>query len=259
MIGLFLTALAVGARAAPAHADFESGWQAYKAGDLSAAVEVWTEAGEAGDARAQYNLGVLHDRGLGVERNLQSALKWWRRAALQEHRSAQHNIALTLIERGAAADLSEAVGWLEKAASAGFVRSQYSLGKMYETGFGVAADENRAFHLISQAAEGGLVSAQYSLGKIYRDGRGAEADPVLAAQWFARSAEQGYAKAQSRLATRYRTGEGVPQDLIEALKWASLAQTQGDEEAAELSLELRGLLSPQEIAEAENRAGNFRP
>lgn len=258
-LAVLLIIVAVASLSFPARADFEAGWRAYQAGELAEAVETWKTAAEQGDARSQYNLGVLHDRGVGVERDLQGALDWWRRAALQDHRSAQHNLALTLIESGGAADLAEAVEWLEAAAFAGFTRSQYSLGKLYETGLGVAVDQTRAFQLISKAAEGGLVSAQYSFGKMYRDGRGTEADPVLAAHWFSLSAAQGYTKAQSRLAARYRSGEGVPQDLVEALKWASLAQTQGDGEAIELTLELRRLLTSEEVAEAERRAKSFRP
>ncbi len=256
---VFLIVLALIVLPTPARADFEAGWRAYQAGELAEAVKLWETAAGQGDARSQYNLGVLHDRGLGVERDLQVARDWWRQAALQDHRSAQHNLALTLIERGGAADLAEAVEWLKAAALAGFTRSQYSLGKLYEVGFGVTEDQVRAFQLIAQAAESGLVSAQYSVGKMYRDGRGTEADPAKAVHWFGLSAAQGYSKAQSRLAARYRSGEGVPQDLVEALKWASLAEAHGDREANELSLELRSLLTAEEVSEAEQRAENFRP
>ena len=250
-------ALSVGV-AADAAADFDAGWQAYQSGDHETAARAWAEAGEEGDSRAQFNVGVLYDRGLGVARDPLRAKDWWRRAAGQGHEAARHNLALLLIEEGGDAGLQEAVGWLEQAAQQGFVRSLYTLGKLYESGLGVEPDAGRAFELIRGAAEAGFVKAQYSLGKLYRDGSGTAVDLTAAAAWFRRAAEQGYGKAQSRLATRYRRGEGVERDLVEALKWAILALGQGYEPALELQVALSAALSEAEIDEARRRAEAFR-
>lgn len=42
-------------------ADFESGWEAYQNGDFATAISAWSPLAEAGDARAQYNIGTLYD------------------------------------------------------------------------------------------------------------------------------------------------------------------------------------------------------
>ena len=46
-----------------------------------------------GDARAQYNLGLLYASGLGVEQDYQAALKWHRMAAGQGHAGGQNELA----------------------------------------------------------------------------------------------------------------------------------------------------------------------
>ena len=57
-------------------ADYESGREAYAAGDFGAAHAAWIEAGVAGDAEAQYAVGVMLANGTGVSRDLISAYAW---------------------------------------------------------------------------------------------------------------------------------------------------------------------------------------
>ena len=46
-----------------------------------------------GDADAQYNLGDCYCKGLGVAKNYQEAVKWFRKAAGQNHAKAQLGLA----------------------------------------------------------------------------------------------------------------------------------------------------------------------
>jgi hypothetical protein len=43
--------------------DFQKGWDAYNAGDFATAIQEWTPLAVAGDASAQYNLGVTYRSG----------------------------------------------------------------------------------------------------------------------------------------------------------------------------------------------------
>ncbi len=47
---------------------------------------------QAGDAEAQFNLGVMYDRGQGVPQDDVQAAEWYRKAAEQGHAGAQHNL-----------------------------------------------------------------------------------------------------------------------------------------------------------------------
>ena len=40
-------------------AEFDDGWKAYEAGDFATALKIWNELAAKGDARAQFNIGVL--------------------------------------------------------------------------------------------------------------------------------------------------------------------------------------------------------
>ncbi|MGZ9067733.1 MAG: hypothetical protein ACXW2I_20630, partial [Burkholderiales bacterium] len=47
-------------------ASFKKGEAAYAAGDFSDAVKIWRPLADKGDAQAQYAMGLLARRGLGV-------------------------------------------------------------------------------------------------------------------------------------------------------------------------------------------------
>ena len=63
---LFLAAL-------PAFADTAAGLTAFKNKDYQRAYREWKAAADAGQAEAQFDLGVLYAQGLGVRRDLSEA------------------------------------------------------------------------------------------------------------------------------------------------------------------------------------------
>ncbi len=95
---LFLLAVilvvVVGATAAAAAAlSGDEPYEALQRGEFKLAAGLFYPLAEKGDARAQYNLGLLHASGLGVGQNYQAALKWHRMAAGQGHAGAQNQLA----------------------------------------------------------------------------------------------------------------------------------------------------------------------
>ena len=60
--------------------------------DQSTEIEELRLQAEQGDASAQYNLGVMYDRGDGVDQDYQEALKWYRLAAKQGNAEAQRDL-----------------------------------------------------------------------------------------------------------------------------------------------------------------------
>ena len=119
---LFLAAaLLSGAPASPAAADLlADGAAAYEAGDYGGAAEAWRPLAEGGDAKAQFNLGLLHESGSGVAEDQTEAAAWYERAALQGLTQAQFNLALLhQTGRGVEKDGTEALYWLEVAARHG--------------------------------------------------------------------------------------------------------------------------------------------
>ncbi len=146
----------------------------------------------AGDAVAQYNLGVKYHEGQGVPQDYAEALKWYRKAAEQGLANAQYNIGI-LFEagRGVPQDTAEAVKWYRLAAEQGDADAQVRLGYMYAVGHGVVQDSTEAVMWLRLAAEQGHADAQYALGRAYLTGQGVVQSEVEALKWFATVAEEG--------------------------------------------------------------------
>jgi TPR repeat protein len=258
---VLLAVFALLAFAPAAQADFQAGYAAYQRSDFATALREWRPLAEAGDARAQYNLGILHAEGRGVPENAAEARAWWEKAAAQNYGPALHNLAsLYLGGEGVPQDFATARGLLERAVKLDQANSLYTLGKMYAEGMGGPKDMTGALGLFQRAAALGHARAQYNLGKLYRDGApGLAPDMGRAVEYFRLAAEQGHALAQSRLATRLAAGQGAPKDEVEALKWAILAAREGEESALGNEKVLRDRLPAAQVADAEARAAAFKP
>ncbi|MBM3491297.1 MAG: hypothetical protein FJX68_12780 [Alphaproteobacteria bacterium] len=72
----------------PAAADFGIGQRHFLAGNFQAARQHWQPLAEAGDPAAQYALGVLFERGLGMSIDPTTAQRWFAAAARQGYRPA---------------------------------------------------------------------------------------------------------------------------------------------------------------------------
>lgn len=90
--GFLGLAVLAGSTALPAHADYQSGVDAYYKGDFRAAYDAWLPLAEAGDPVAQNSLGALYDHGLGVIEDNAEAARWYEMAAQQGFPLAMRNI-----------------------------------------------------------------------------------------------------------------------------------------------------------------------
>ena len=73
------------ARGGDLDAQGELGWDLFSKRPIHKrlAVHWWRKAAQAGDAQAQYFLGLCYDEGDGLRRNRRKARVWWERAAAQ--------------------------------------------------------------------------------------------------------------------------------------------------------------------------------
>ena len=196
----------------------------------------WFEAQEVladqGNAKAQYNLGLMYDLGKGVPEDDKKAVEWYRLAADQGNAKAQDNLGLMYdLGEGVPEDDKEAVKWYRLAADQGNADAQSNLGVKYDTGEGVPEDDKQAVKWYRLAANQGNADAQSNLGSMYADGRGVIEDDKAAMEWYRLAAEQGLAGGQYNLGFMYGTGEGVTKDYKETMKWYRLAADQGHAKA----------------------------
>ena len=109
--------LALSLAAAVAAGPLEDANAAYGRGDYAHALRLLRPLADQGNATAQYNLGLLYERGRGVTQ-----------------------------------DFAEAGRWLRKAADQGFAKAQFALGNMYTLGLGGPQDYVQAHRWFNLAA-----------------------------------------------------------------------------------------------------------
>ena len=69
---------------------------------------------------AQYSMGVLYDKGIGVTENKSTALLWYYAAAQNNYAKAQYNLGVFFLKGiGTSVNLEEANLWFSKAAQQG--------------------------------------------------------------------------------------------------------------------------------------------
>jgi TPR repeat protein len=163
------------------------------------------------------------------------------------------------IEAARSGDYPTALRLLSPPAQAGDPRAQFMLGLSYANGRGVAKDAEKAAEWYRLAAEQGLPEAQNNLGALYSAGDGVPHDHAEAMRWWARAAAQGFARSQTNVAQLLSEGGDIPLDYVQAYKWATLAAAQGEVEAAEVRERVAKLMTPEQIAEANRLAADWRP
>ncbi len=85
--------------------------------NLGTALQVWLAAAQSGDAEAQFYVGQIFEKGLGVDPDFGSAAQWYRKAAEQGYAAAQINLgSLYETGRGVEQDGEEALRWYRRAA-----------------------------------------------------------------------------------------------------------------------------------------------
>ena len=105
---------------------------AYERGVYSPAFTLVEKLAEQGDAKAQYNLGLMYDKGDGAPQDYKAAIKWYTKSAEQGHAKAQNNLGLMYVKGlGIPQDYKAATKWWTKAAEQGDGDAQNNLDNMY--------------------------------------------------------------------------------------------------------------------------------
>ena len=159
---------------------------------VAAAVQMKRLA-QAGDAHAQYLLGLLYRDGGLVIPDTERARDWMEQAASQNVPAAQYALGkLFLSDDPLVHDPDQGIRWLKAAAQNGNDYAAYALGREYLSGKYVLKNTEKAADYLRQAARGDNPWAQYLLGKLYL----MDQDEHAAYQWFQAAAEQGHIYAE---------------------------------------------------------------
>ena len=163
--------------------------EAEKAEQVQMLEHLWN----AGFTVAAHLLGKCWRDGMGVLPDDEQAEVWFRRAAEAGYVFSQYALGKLLQNQKR---MDEAVFWYEEAAAQDNPYAAYRLGKLYLQGEQVPKDTATALAYLTQSAQQDNQYAQYALGKLYLSGQDVARDPEQAYNWFWESAAQGNEYAQ---------------------------------------------------------------
>jgi uncharacterized protein len=242
----------------PACGDTAAGMEAFRNKNYQKAFREWKASADAGQAEAQFDLGLLYAQGLGVARDLTEAAKWYRKAAEQGNAEAEFALG-QMYSRGwgVPRDQADALRWLEMAMdpNSDGPPTDWSLVE----GYGMQQDQAQAAYWYQQAAEKGHPEAQYNLARLYATGNGVPHDDEQAARWVRAAATQGYPPAQARLGHRYANGQGMTQDHRLAYFWLTLAFLRGEKSVEKLRAAEAAKLEPSVVSATDQAAQSWKP
>ena len=184
------------------------------------AIKYYLDAADHGHAGAMNDLGKVFEYGMGVPKNLTTAIVWYDRAAELGHACAMTHLG-RLSESGldAPQDFTKAKHWYEKAAALGNAVAMNNLANLFQHGRGVAPDLPAAADWYLKAAQLGLPTAMNSLGELSEGGMGVPQNYVTAKNWYRKAADLGNADAMGNLGALFESGRGGPQNLEAARDW----------------------------------------
>ncbi|MCX5797683.1 MAG: caspase family protein [Elusimicrobia bacterium] len=202
---------------------------AYGAGDYAKALQLYQPLADQGDSEAQFQVGVLYEQGLGVDKDAIAARRWYDKAAVQGHPGAMMWIGHTYAEGdGVGQDYAEAMDWYRKAAEKKYPPAWTAIGGLYVDGKGVKKDLKESVRWYRKAAEAGDATGMVDLGIAYREGDGVPNDFRQAVKWSRKAADLGFVPAMNNVGWHYLTGNGVEKDYQQAFSWYKKAADLGD-------------------------------
>ncbi len=244
--------------------DAETGAQYAAKGDYATAYNIWKVFAEEGDPLSQFYLGVLYEKGSGVEKDYPQALFWYIKSAEQGVAKASYNIGNMFFNgRGVSRDYKEAERRFRLAAELNYPPAQYNLAYTLDKSLNGEKNPTEVFNWYLKAAKNGVQKAKSKVGKMYEVGIGAAQDKEKAIYWYEKvvskdpeirirlaklylddqnrveegirllrsSAENGDKLAQYQLGYLYGQGEKVKQDYEQATFWYKRAAKQQVPEA----------------------------
>jgi hypothetical protein len=107
-------------------------------------------------------------------------------------------------------DFPEAMRWFLRAADQQHAGAQHSLGRMYEGGCGVSQNLAEAMRWYLRAADQGFAPAEVSLGQLYENGLGVARDEAEAAKWYLRAARKETTQVAGRGTATQLESESTP-------------------------------------------------
>lgn len=130
---------------------------------------------QLGDSVAQFDIAQMYQQGLGVDKSVVQALKYYQLAAAQKDLPAEYQLGVLYLQGDEGLEPNYTVGmeWLTDAAFKGNCYAQYALARIYEQGFKdptgrevIAPDYKRSLAMYQLASANHYGVAQFRLAEL---------------------------------------------------------------------------------------------
>ena len=188
--------------------------------NLEFAFKWYKKAAEDNLAAAQHALSYMYKSGEGCERNIVRAYYWVEKAAENEYEDAYYIVGKSYLE-GICYEINyeKAYYYLEKGYEAFDTDCIESLADMYYSGLYVEKNIMKALDFYDKSIECGNSKIFFKVGKIYED----EGMMNEAVETYEEGSKDGDLKCIQRLGIMYYNGEGVKRDTEKAIKYIEVA------------------------------------
>ena len=183
------------------------------------------KAADVGSLEAMYDLADAYYDGEGVDKNMSLAIKWMTKAADAGYIKAQTSLGATYFHgmEGLEQNYALSEKYLMLAAKKDNTDAQAFISFLYI----VMEDYEKALFWARKAAQMEHPQACFALGKIYDEGLGVEVDHKEGLKWFEKAAKNGDADAQNTVGNIYLNADYVKNDPKKAFKYYQMAAAQG--------------------------------
>jgi len=191
-------------------------------------IRLYSHSAEKGYAKSQYMLGLIYAYGDLLTQSFEKAVFWLKKAADQGDTDAQYELGrLYLKGLGVEKNQKEAFRLISTSCENDKCCNEpghlHLLGTMYANGLGCRQDYRAARSCFLQAAKLNDIESMVDLASLYANGLGGEHDLAFSSIWLKEAADHGNVSAQGKLAFQYANGLGVEQNYEKASMWIDRA------------------------------------
>lgn len=129
--------------------------EAWERGDLERAFALFCRCAELGEVGCMLDLGYFYDEGVGVQKDKEKAMSWYKRAYRRGDSAAASNIAILYREYGRPRLERQ---WFERAVALGDGDAEVELAKLYLQGKGARRSKEKAVALLNSAARSSSIT-----------------------------------------------------------------------------------------------------
>ncbi len=165
------------------------------------AVREVAQKASLGDAKALYDLAMLHDMGYdSIPVDSMRATLLYRLSAERGYAPAQSYLGYRYFNGEAVRqDVDSALFWMAKGAANGDAKAANNLGYILANSELVTRDYPQALYWLTKAADAGLPAGLSQLADLYRRGLGCEADTARAESLYVEAIHKGLQDAELKL------------------------------------------------------------